>query len=75
MASPEAFQYKYPKEVSDVNQELAESVSNFRFALDDYQREQAREERLRQVFGARYNMRDGNQSFNDYTTAINGNNT
>ena len=73
MASPEAFQVKYPVELSDVNNELADSCSNFKFAMDDDQRERARNIRLRQVFGGYQGItRDGNQSFDEYTSSING---
>ena len=73
MASPEAFQVKYPVELSDVNNELADSCSSFRFAIDDDQRERARDIRLRQVFGGYQGItRDGNQSFDEYTSSING---
>ena len=71
--SPDAFQAKYPIEVSDVHNELSQAVPNFKFALDDRQRDMARDDRLRQVFGSYYGQfRDGNQSFQDYTDNING---
>ena len=73
MASPEAFQVKYPVELSDVNNELADSCSNFKFAIDEDQRGRARDIRLRQVFGGYQGIvRDGSQTFDEYISSING---
>ena len=73
MASPEAFHVKYPCEVSDVHNELADACSNFKFAIDDDQRARARDNRLRQVFGGVQGItRDGSQTFEEYTSSING---
>ena len=73
MGCPEDFHRKYPLEISDVDNSLAEAAKDVKFAITPFQRHVARTERLRQVFGSDRDFEgQGEEDYDQYCRRIQG---